>query len=86
MVDSDAPLAGNPNRKDGGMGEDGDWVSGIDAALGALSVGSGTGAERHPEKRLKAVSKRTTRRRRPGRDTLFAVLTLRGSVHALSRV
>lgn len=57
MADDAAPLAGNPNRKDGGLGEDDDWVSGIDAALSSMSVGSGAGAaDAHPEKRLKAVS------------------------------
>lgn len=57
MTDDAAPLAGNPNRKGGGLGEDDDWASGIDAALGSMSMGSGAGAaDTHPEKRLKAVS------------------------------
>lgn len=56
MADDTAPMSGNPNRQDGALGED--WASGIDAALGSLSMDSGSGgAERHPEKRLKAVRK-----------------------------
>lgn len=69
MVDDTEELEGsvNPNRKGGGLGEDAEWTSGIDAAIGNLSLGGrggagGSGAggpiERHPEKRLKAVSKR----------------------------
>lgn len=54
MADDTAPMSGNPNRQDGALGED--WASGIDAALGSLSMDSGSGgAERHPEKRLKAA-------------------------------
>lgn len=56
MADDAAPPAGNPNRAEG---DDGDWASGIDAALGSLSLESGAGGvEKHPEKRLKAVSGR----------------------------
>eukprot|EP00904_Undaria_pinnatifida_P007736 jgi/Undpi1/4092/HiC_scaffold_16.g07459.m1 len=66
MVDDTEELEGsvNPNRKGGGLGEDAEWTSGIDAAIGNLSLGGrggagGSGAggpiERHPEKRLKAA-------------------------------
>ena len=61
MVDGGDDLTGsaNPNRKDGDDG--GEWASGIDAAIGTLSLDGGGGgaaaAERHPEKRLKAVSR-----------------------------
>ena len=58
MVDDSELLEGsaNPNRRGGGEVEE--WASGIDAALASLGVdgGAGAGAERHPEKRMKAVS------------------------------
>ncbi|CAM9639246.1 unnamed protein product [Pylaiella littoralis] len=66
MVDDGTDLtegSANPNRKNGADGE-GQWASGIDAAIGSLSLkggrgGGGGGAEeKHPEKRLKAVSAR----------------------------
>eukprot|EP00752_Nemacystus_decipiens_P014372 g12784.t1 len=57
MVDGGDDLVGsaNPNRTDGDDG--GEWASGIDAAIGTLSLdgGGGGAAERHPEKRLKAA-------------------------------
>lgn len=54
MADDMAPMEGNPNRT---QGDDTDWASGLDAALGAFSLESGVGGDdRHPEKRLKAVS------------------------------
>lgn len=55
--DSELTGSANPNRKE--HGEDGgEWASGIDAAIGSLSLeGGGAGqAEKHPEKRMKAVS------------------------------
>ncbi|CAM9524728.1 unnamed protein product, partial [Hapterophycus canaliculatus] len=54
--DSELMGSANPNRKDGGE-DGGDWASGIDAAIGSLSLegGSGGPAEKHPEKRMKAV-------------------------------
>lgn len=65
MVDDGTDLtasSANPNRKNGADGE-GQWASGIDAAIGSLSLkggGSGGGGaeEKHPEKRMKAVSER----------------------------
>ncbi|CAN0299066.1 unnamed protein product [Ascophyllum nodosum] len=57
MVDDSELLEGsaNPNRRGGGEVEE--WASGIDAALASLGVdgGAGAGAERHPEKRMKAA-------------------------------
>lgn len=58
MVDDTDDMTGsaNPNRAEG-INEG--WASGIDAAVGALSLdggGAGGAGERHPEKRLKAVS------------------------------
>lgn len=59
MVD-DAEMEGsaNPNRTaEGALG--GDWASGIDAAIGNLSLdgrGAGGPVDAHPEKRMKAVS------------------------------
>lgn len=57
MTDVTAPMAENPNRGEGALGDDADWASGIDAALGNLSIERGAGPiEKHPERRLKAVS------------------------------
>lgn len=55
MVDDSEPLEGNanPNRREKEIEE---WGSGINAALASLSMDGGAGSERHPEKRMKAVS------------------------------
>lgn len=76
MVDDAEELEGsaNPNRKEGALGEDGQWSSGIDAAIGNLSLGGRGGgggggsepAERHPEKRLKAALLAYEERELPG--------------------
>ncbi|CAB1119368.1 unnamed protein product [Ectocarpus sp. CCAP 1310/34] len=52
--DSDLSGSANPNRKGADGGDGGDWASGIDAAIGSLSLEGAGPAERHPEKRLKA--------------------------------
>lgn len=59
MADDLAPVAGNPNRKV--EGDDAEWTSGIDAALGNMSLENGAGeVDRHPEKKLKAVSRQAS--------------------------
>lgn len=78
MVDDADELTGsaNPNRKEDGGGGGGEWASGIDAAIGTLSLdgggGGGAAAERHPEKRLKAVSVVAGERRATGEETCCA--------------
>ncbi|CBJ27466.1 conserved unknown protein [Ectocarpus siliculosus] len=53
--DSELSGSANPNRKGADGGDGGDWASGIDAAIGSLSLEGAGPAERHPEKRLKAA-------------------------------
>ncbi|CAN0096401.1 unnamed protein product [Scytosiphon promiscuus] len=54
--DSELTGSANPNRKEAGE-DGGEWASGIDAAIGSLSLegGAGGAAEKHPEKRMKAA-------------------------------